>query len=275
MSRFFGTPTSSVVMTAGSVEILGLGTAIGTTVTGGAADTKGSYATIGTSTFAYEEFVLDIVEGGFADSYRIDVAYNDGSDHVVVTDLPWDGTLSANHRFSMKFQVHIPSGATVKVRFQADGGASRTLLCLIAGYSVGSGGNPGKTAVHSCTDFNASETLAANPITQAGVAGTWSAWTTLCASTANAVQALWVGLSRHADSTRTADSGVIEVAIGAAASEVPIGAIQFEQSTSVIYGGFTHFDYLIAAGSRISYRVQMVGVAADAISIGAVGLGTT
>lgn len=277
MSAFYGAPAGGTSLTSQpTLETLGGGTGTGTTVTGGAADTKGSYATLGTTTFAWEGFDLLMQGGGNADVFRVDVAYNSGSDTIVVADVFFDITASAVMSHRIWCPVQIPSGAAVKVRCQSDGGASRTLIVIATGYSAGKGGATGKSGIISLTDYGTAgaDTLPANPVTMTGQ--TFTAWTDLCASTSATVIEFWAHVSRHGDSTRTTSQILIEIGVGAAAAEVKIGAMESEQNTSGIYNSSCNFPCYIPSGSRISYRVQTSdNTTTDSISIGAVGLKAT
>ena len=254
-------------------ETIGLSTGTGTSVTSGPADTKGSYATIGTTGFQYGGLVLSLLASGLggARKFRLDIAINTGgSDTIIVEDYYFEGsnTAIAVAPLNIHLRVCIPSGATVKARVQSNQ-STQTIAVALIGVAYDFPGPVGKSRVVSCTDFT--NTLPTNTVTQAG--NSYTAWTEIRSSLPARVSALWLTFSNGGDSSRTASDFIVDIGVGAAGSEVVIGSILGTQSGGLfsLIPAFLPCD--IPAGSRLAFRIQCaVAGAADAFGVCAIGL---
>lgn len=249
-------------------EYLGAGTGIGTLLTSGGANTKGSFATIGTTAFAWSSFVLSINLPGNNSRFRIDIAVNSGgSDQIIVEDLFIESGVSTVQPFVFTIPVAVPAGAVVKARIQADA-ASRTLGVVVCGYAADFSGAPGASRLISLTDWT--NTLPTNSVTQTGTS--FSAWAQIMASTPRRVSALFIAPTAYGDTTRTASEFLVEIGKGGAGAEVPIGAFIYRQGAGGMVGLNSSFPCDLPAASRLAFRVQCAAAAADSLGISASGL---
>lgn len=267
MSNF---PISSAVRT----ETIGLGTGTGTAVTASAsADTKGSYATIGTAGFEYSGFVLSMLTSGLAGGtkFRLDIAVNTGgSDTIIVGDYYFESsnTVVSVTPLNIYLPVRIPSGATVKARVQASSG-NRSVVVSLIGVAYDFPGFGGKSRIVSCTDFAA--TLPTNTVTQTGTS--YTAWTEIRSSLPARITALWLTFSQGGDATRTSSDFIVDIGVGAAGSEVVIGSILGTQSGGIFSLSPAFLPCDIPAGKRLAFRIQCAAAgAADAFGVCAMGL---
>jgi hypothetical protein len=238
----------------------------GTICTTGAANTKGSYATMGTTTFQADGFFLTLLNTGTADRFRVDIAINTGgSDTIIVEDFWCENNGIAFHVHNW-IPVRVPSGAAVKIRAQALG-ASRTLGALATMYSDPS--RVGGSKIRSATDFT--NTLPTNTLTLTGT--TQTAWSEVCASTAARFCRLWAMPTNAGDATRTADRFIIDVGMGAAASEVVLGQFYMSSSTTALrVNSAIEFPCDIPAGKRLAFRVTCLNANTDSMSMACMGL---
>lgn len=258
---------------ASRLEILGTGTGTGTTVTANATgNTKSAAATIGSTTFAWSGFIVQAEPSpGGARRYRFDVvANNGGSDQVIVADYYFEfpnGT-GVPQCIAVDFPVAVPSGASLKIKLQSSTG-SETAVFTILGYALDTPGPVGASRVVSCTDWT--NTQPTNSVTQTNT--TFTAWTTIVASTPARVSRLWLNPSNAGDTGRTATDFLVEIAVGAAAAEQRIASFFGKQVATFCQFGGWQFPCDIPAGTRLSFRVQTAsGVAADSMGVAAVGL---
>lgn len=258
-------------------ELLGAGaTGQGTLVTGGASGAKGSYVTLGTTSFATGGII--VYNGYGALRYgRLDLAINTGgADVVIVEDMSFynaaSGNSTATHAY---FPLRIPAGAVLKARCSANNtGISVATAVMCFGRAPGFVGAGNK--VRSLTDWGSGSAallqLAANNAVLPGVASTFTSWITICASTPADVHRLWFQPDYQADGTRTGGTlNTYEIAIGAAAAETKIatlvvGNAAYNASPVIIQTG------RIPAGSRLSCRVANNGAAADTVAGNLLGL---
>lgn len=249
-------------------ETLGAGTGTGTTVTSGAADTKGSYATIGTAGFAYSGIILSLANIATSTRYRLDIAVNTGgADDIIVEDFYLDNFTTESNAVTLSFPVSVPSGASVKVRWQGNQ-ATKTAVAVIVGIAKDFPGTVGSRVV-SCTDFT--NTLPSNTVALNGT--TFTAWTTIRASTPKRISQLYLSHSMGGDTTRTTSNILVEIGIGAAAAEVALFQFlgrNFTVSTPNVIFGPVPCD--IPVGKRLAFRAQCSAAAADTYGVSAAGL---
>jgi hypothetical protein len=259
------------LLAASRYETLGAGTGLGTTVTTGALNTKGSYASIGTTTFRYSGFLLQLVSNN-GTRFRFDVAVNTGgSDQVIVEDFYYDSHFSSTvSTISLWFPVSVPSGAAIKIKAQA-AAATQSFLAIVQGYATDFPGHTSFRACRSATDFT--NTDPTNSVTQTG--NTVTSWAQVVSSTVAAFAGLYVSPAVCADTSRTSSKMLVDIAVGAGGSEqVVISALQFTQNASgPVPSGVGPVLCDIPAGTRLSSRVQCSAAgAADAFNVSINGL---
>ena len=153
------------------------------------------------------------------------------------------------------FPIDIPSGATVAVRGQTIRGTAQnaSIIVRVAGGVTG-------TPYGAATFTTLGVTTVNGTTVAAGSGVTWSAWTTIVASTAADYQSLVLGIQGQ-PGTQTAflrAAYQVQVGTGAAASEVQIGPTfdWFPHPEETSSGPFpiTPIYRFIAAGTRLSVR---------------------
>ena len=253
-------------------ETHGVTGGVGTTVTAGAtANTKGSYATLGTAGFEYDGLHVGItgLPGGGTSRYRIDIAINTGgSDQVVVGDLYFDPTPAGSYFAAQKtvcIPVAVPNGAVIKARAQATT-ASVTCSVSVLGFCGDAKATKGFRGLLSATDWT--NTDPTNTVTLSGT--TLTGWVQVQASTAQRIAGLYLMLDSLGSTTLTSAHTTFEIGIGASGSEHTTGIIVPTQLAAAAVIDQLHGPYPcdIAAGTRLSVRAQCD--VADTNSIGVV-----
>lgn len=247
----------------GASETLGAvaGTSTGTQITSSATtNAKGAWATIGTTTFAYEQIIIQVGASGSAADYVFDIGIDDGAgnSYVLAADLRISALKGAADLFlSYPLPLKIAAGAIVEARSAATI-ASATLRMTIVGCTASplSGGS-----YSSMVALYTPATSRGVTIDTGATANTKSAWTQLQASTAHHVDAIMLGIGPNADVARTAaTTGLLDVGIGTSGAE-------FALASNMLWGFTTTSDTPfpnvigpipmgIPAGSRVVSRAQ-------------------
>jgi hypothetical protein len=258
----YGTPLIAATQT----EMLG-GTT-GTTVTSGAG-AYGSLATIGTTTFGYDGFMLN-VGGATADAHRLTITSNvAGVDNEIVTDL-LVMPIAASVMGQIYIPVHVPSGSTIKCKTRARSGSANTLTIGIMGLRGDANLLKGFGRVVSATDFGAGWD-ASNLLTLNGV--TLTAWVQLRATTPKRFAGLYV--AQACSTAGTGRPGMLEIGTGASGSEISRFKILIQGSGTLNTGSPNVPAFVpcqIPSGVRLAARAQMAGTTVGVISINAAGI---
>jgi hypothetical protein len=244
-------------------EVLGNpGTGEGTTVTTGVANTKGSYADLGTATFAYAGMVL-MVSSVSGARVRLDLAVDTGGgNQIVVEDLFMDftggGIAAAVH---VVLPIHVPSGATIRARAQSNG-SGISLRAMLIGYAMDT---PGFSRVRQVKPLNAwggSAASATDPASFVALTGnTYTAWTEVTASAPDQCFGLLVALGNNGATARGNTRIVVDIGVGGAGSEVLIGTIMVGQTANGPGAMSAMMPVHVAAGSRVAFRLVTSGAA--------------
>lgn len=239
-------------------EDIGFGVGVGTAVTAaGDTTSKGTWVSIGTTGFDWNGFLLSL-NAITAVRHRIDVGI--GADKgLVVEDLFIDSG-NAIVPYSLYVPVAIPSGSEIFLR-----NWSSTLSAIVhaglSGYGQGFCAPPSVSSLRNITDMT--NTLATNVATTNGT--TPSAYAEINDSIPYDISRLIIMPSKNADTTRTAVSILVEVAIGAAASEIIVCSFILGQTTGTLLGsGFFDVPVALLAGTRLSFRITCSGATAGA-----------
>lgn len=238
----------------------------GTVATTGGANTKGAYVTLGTTAFQADGFFLTLINTGTADRFRFDIAINTGGADTIIVEDFWcenNGSTVNTHNY---FPVRVPAGATLKFRAQALG-AARTLGALATMYSDSS--RVGGSKIRSATDWT--NTLPTNTLTLTGASQT--GWAEICASTPARFSRLWATPTNANDASRTSDRFIIDIGMGAAASEVVINqSYLFSSASNLRVQSALEFPCDIPAGKRLAFRVTCLNANTDSMSMACMGL---
>ena len=242
-------------------ETQGLSGGVGVTITSGAANAKGSFATLGTTGFEYDGFHLYItgLPGGGASRYRVDVSSNTGgSDQLIVEDIYFDPSPQGNYTAAWKeilVPVAVPAGAVLKARCQAPA-ASVSLSASVLGFQGDAKATKGFRALKSATDWT--NTDPTNSLTLSGT--TLTGWTQVMAATPARFAGLYLALDSLGATGQTAAHATFEIGIGTSGSEHTTGIVLARQLSG--YGlndGHSFHPCDIAAGTRLSVRAQCDG----------------
>lgn len=251
-------------------EALGFGTGVGTTITAGAsANTKGSYATLGTTSFDYDGLFLNvsIISGTGANRFRLDVAANNGgSDQIIIADhfVENNGIVVGPCVF---YPVAVPKGASLKVRSQATTG-SRQLYAAISGFQCDENMRRGFRGVASATDWT--NTDPTNSITLNGT--TMTGWTQVMASTPDRFAGLYFMLDAKGVAI-TGGNFIFSIGWGSAGNELELTRVLVSNgSTDVNWPFIGPIPCDLPAGTRLAVRAQAAAANTSVIAPVLMGL---
>ena len=240
-------------------ETQGLAGGVGATIISGAANAKGSFATLGTTGFSYDGFHLTIagLTGAGLTRFRIDVAANTGgSDQLIVEDVYFDaspfGSYYADHK-SILVPVAVAAGAVLKARIQATV-ASSILAVGVLGFQGDAKATRGFRALKSATDWT--NTDPTNALTLSGP--TLTGWSQVMAATPVRFAGLYLELGSLGNTGQTTAHATFEIGIGASGSEHSTGIVIARQLDSIsgLTGAAGPYPCDIAAGTRLAVRAQ-------------------
>jgi hypothetical protein len=119
-------------------ETFGAGTSTGTTLTAsGTANTKGTYVSLGTTTFEWNHVNLGFEGSSAAADHLVDIAIDDGGGNkwIIAADLRHPSRISANASpVTFSLPLYVPKGSALYAR-NASSTASATMTTTIAGFS--------------------------------------------------------------------------------------------------------------------------------------------
>lgn len=243
-------------------------TSSGTTVTtGGSAHTKGSWAEITASTPINADAVIVVLRGASGADTLTDIAVGaSGSETVIFENLyHGNGTSpSIGHGATYSIPASIPAGTRISARSQGHA-ASQSLkvdLYLMKGGVAFPSARGRVTAYGANTADSGGVVL--NP---GGTAHTKSVYKEITASTVNPITSLIAAFPLVGDPSNANADYLVDVAVGAAGSEVVVvGDFHF---ASASIGNAHHpmvtptFQVAIPAGTRIAVRAQCSIATAD------------
>lgn len=241
-------------------ETLGIATGVGTTITSGAANAKGSYSTLGTTGFEYDGMVMTItgLPGAGITRYRVDLAVNTGgSDQVIVEDVTFD-TMNAGAYYSglraVTLPVGVPKGGVLKARSQAVAASSASISVSVAGFQGDAKALKGFRALKSATDWT--NTDPTNSLTLSGT--TQTGWSQVMASTPVRMAGLYLAIDSLGNNALTSAHATFEIGVGALGSEHSTGIIIPMQlsPSGPLYGFAACCPCDIPAAARLSVRAQ-------------------
>lgn len=236
------------------------GSSNGTTITSGAADTKGSWTALGAATsFAYEGITIYLANNHAAD-FLLDIGIDDGAGNnfILVADLSMAARKQVDeHNLAIFVPVHVPAGALIEARV-ASSTASATLNCLIVGHSANPGGFPGYSRAVKLFTVTGSRGVNVDP---GGTANTKGAWAQMVASAPADVAAIFGVVGFNTDVARAAIATMLlDVGVGASSDE-------YASISDLFFGWETTWDgpndvilppmpLAIATGTRVVARAQ-------------------
>lgn len=214
-------------------ETLGATTAssTGTTITAaGSANTKGSWTTIGTSTFDYEYVIVCVGHAGGAVNYVVDIGIQSNSgDRVLIQDLRLDATrVAASRSNQYGIPVHFPSGSVIRAR-SASSTLSSVCRVIVIGFSRGFSGGAGYSRCIALCTATVSRGITIDNNVAVNTKGAWTSLTT----TSVEIAAIFGHIGLNADIARGAVvSGLIDIGIGTATNFTIVSNITASYETT-------------------------------------------
>lgn len=248
-------------------EALGYGTDGSLTLltAAGSGNTKGSYATVGTTANAWAGFYIDIGNPNTAaNRYILDI--RTGGATIIMPDLYIQPGASSSGRVFVPLAV--ASGVLIEARVQCQT-ASGTLRIALSGR-IASASTPPCYA--QATALNADTTNTRASTTNVPYASSLGSYTQLIASTAATYGALLAVAADNGTMATTQQTAHI-VATGAAASEVALGRIAAGAANAapIMPRGFRLFEQGISSGTRIAAASLAATPGTDNARIGLYG----
>lgn len=239
---------------------LNTATSSGTTVTPGT-NTKGSWAQLVAST-AHATHMLTIMfaGGGTTLDYLVDIGIGAASSEVVIVPdlIVHGGTGGIVYPGVYMFPIEIPAGTRIAARATVHTG---TTAIHVSAVLHGQGFNP-SSPLSLVRAFGATLADSGGISIDSGgtTANTKGAYSELVASTTYPIKMLALGIGNQANGTRTNASYLVDVAVGAAGSEVVVVPDLLlraaSQNDTMIPAFLGPFPVDIKAGTRLSVRAQ-------------------
>jgi len=240
-----------------------------TTITGGAANTKGSYTDIGAVTsFDYEAVSLMFGNSSTTADFVFDLAINVGGNRFVIAEDLRHCDLKDGHwaQYHM-LPIHVPSGSQLSIRL-ASSVASATADFLLVGHSCGLFGAPGYSRMIALYAPSSSRGINCDP---GGTVNTKTR-TQIVASTSQSVVAMMVAIGGGGDAAVGFNmKWLFDIEQGAAGSESVILPNMFhgrgtteDLPTQTVFGPF---PCDVASGTRLSCNIQCsINTAGDRVA---------
>jgi hypothetical protein len=243
-------------------------TSLLTSVTAGAANVLGNWVQLYPSTpFPASGMVVHLGQTGLATAAQnsqtlLDVGVGtSGAEQVIVGDMAIGGSLPFA---SWLIPVAVGQGQRIAVRLRS---AVASKACTM-GVSIYGGGGGLEGGYKGVTYGQVTASSRGTILTAAGATNTESAWVQLTASTTARIGWLIVGLASPNSATATAQNGLLDIGVGAAASEVPIiNDIPFATSAneSIDHAHPLTYAVNIPAGQRLAARYRGTSTTAAAL----------
>jgi hypothetical protein len=231
---------------------------VGTTITAGAANTKGSYAATPLSTSTPHDaqgvMIFNTTRSATAADYLVDIALGaSGSERIVIPNLLWSEGSSSGRLRSYFFPLNIPAGSRLNARCQS----STASATIAIGAAIVQASFSEFTSFDRFVEFGAVTASTAGTVLTNPAAAGWGAWTLLSASVPDDLRWFMLAAGDNKVTTRTtAQMHAWQAGVGAAAAESPFTLPKMcgTSSTSLGLSLQTGFPYNVSAGQRLSAR---------------------
>lgn len=242
----FGSQRLSTVGTSGST---------GTSVTSGTTNTKGSYTQITASTaFACDGLIVQLANDAADQAdFLVDIAIGAAASEVVVAANLICGSTAETPTSSYYLPIAIPAGTRIAARHQSSA-ATKVVRVSVMLFSRGA---TGPALLQKCVTLGATTaTTRGTSIDPGGSANTKGSYVQLISATVERYQAIAVGIGNQAQQTRETATWLLDIAIGAAASEkVIVPDLQLSSAVNRSITPATFFVPVeIPSGVRVSAR---------------------
>lgn len=227
----------------------------GTSVTTGAANVKGSFATLVASTAsASDAIMVSLSTASSTRSHLVDIAIGAAAAEVVIIPNLLIATLG-NDTALFLFPVRIPAGVRISARAQSTAASAVVTVSVNLtsdGFALSS--PLGRVTAYG-TATASSGGISTDP---GGTANTKGAWAELTASTTYPTRSVIMAYSNQANGTRTSGKHLFDLAIGASGSEIVVlGDLRVDQSTLSVFPRCTPpLPLTLPAGVRFAARQQ-------------------
>lgn len=247
-----------------------LATSLGTTITAGAANTKGAYTQITAATLIQTDHLLIGICNfpGTGNNQAVDIAVGPlGSEQVILSNLVLSSNVNNTCEYNLPFSM--PAGTRLSARCQAVTAGDKVAVNIQLG-----GGS------FEFRSFNTCDTYGYNTATSLGtaidpgaVANTKGAYAQITASTNRDHYGLIIAIDQHNNSAGATQNWLMDIAIGLSGSEtIVIPNLTCAGTSSAIdilpmVRGIIPLQ--IPAGTRIAVRSQCSSTAAATRIFGA------
>lgn len=253
---------------AAGIDFVAASTTYGATLTASAsANTKGSYTQLISSTAQSASWIEVTIKGATANSsVLIDIAVGAaGSEIVVIPNIVYitAATVQTRH-FNVAVPCSVPAGSRIAARCQAITGSHTAIVAVRLFADVQGAHAPGATG-YDAYNIATTGSVVTDSTDPGGSANTKGAYTQLTASTSRDYQGFFlsVGPNNLSTSSITLPKWALDIAVGAAGSEIVIMADQnlYSATTSsavapVLPGALGYYPIFIPKGSRVAARAQ-------------------
>lgn len=233
---------------SGQSETLGRSGGSGVSVTsGGSAGVKGSWVTLGTTSFAWDWFCIMSGGIGVGRPIQFDVGIGATPDIIVADAFCRTGS-SADGAIQSSLPIRVPAGVPVKIRTTSNSGSVTANNVIITGFA----------ADYQFKGFRRAEQLntmsGAFPVNgPTGASTSLSGFAEIISATQGRYGALLV--QQWYSATSTAMDVFLDVAIGALGQENIIGTLLSRHSQPVRFSDYM-FLCNVPQGTRISAQIQ-------------------
>lgn len=231
-------------------------TGLGVLLTGTTINTKlSSYNEVLTATDSPIDYLtVDLQPGGVVNAQAlVDIAVGPGGqEHILVSNIGVNsGTgFAAAH---IPLPMTVPAGTRISARYQRSN-ASLTMRVGVRGFSQGAGIGRSHCVTYGAT----TATSRGTSIDPGGSANTKGSWVQLSAATTHPIRWMLLHLGNQANSARTDATYVVDIGVGAAASEsVIVANLMFmidDAYDEPVPAYIGPFPVSIPTGSRLAAR---------------------
>ena len=235
------------------------GTSAGTVITAGAANVKGSWVALSAATPVGASGVTLIMNNASATlvaSRLIDIGFGAaGAEMIVIPNILYCSGI-VDVPAVVHFSIRVPNGVRLAARMAASTASTTITMSAILHTPVWSSLVPNQRVV--AYGAGVASASRGTSITPGGTANTKpTTWTTISASTTEAMRGIIIGLGNQVNATRSVCSWLIDVGVGPASSEqilIPDYAARGSTNETVEPMLSPMFPVSVPAGSRLSVR---------------------
>lgn len=223
------------------------------------AHTKGSWQELIASTSQdWQGFYVSIQRGvqTTTGEYLVDIALGAASsEQVIIPNMRMTGTSAALGDIGATYwcPVKVPAGSRVAARCQFSAASGPAIRVHTTGY----GPHP-HVPLYNTADSYGTSTSTSKGVAQAASSGSKSSWAQLVASTTNPIYMCYVMVGTDDVTSRTSDSYMMDIGVGANPNEVALIKDVYVRGNSAEGITILHGPYFVnvPSGTRLSLRAQ-------------------